>query len=67
MGKSKQNKAQKKDGNHRAETKEEKIERLRQQEEARQACFKVPPAASEEPLDPPEEEAFAVNGERGEL
>ena len=36
MGHSKQNKGQKKDGQHRAETKEERLERLRQQEEARQ-------------------------------
>jgi len=43
MGKSKQNKSQKKDGNHRAETREEKLERFRQQEEARQACFELLP------------------------
>jgi len=36
MGHSKQNKGQKKDGQHRAETREERQERLRKQEESRQ-------------------------------
>ncbi|CAB9500864.1 expressed unknown protein [Seminavis robusta] len=43
MSRSKNNKTQKKDGNHRAETKEERMVRLKEQAEAREACFKILP------------------------